>query len=301
MRRCIARAALLPILLSHGMASSLSIQTESAKVTIQRERGGSISWISGVDGNNLINIHDLGRLVQQSYYAGKKRDRQKEGQSPRWSPWSWNPVQGGSFQGESSQVDIFEKKDGQLFSRTTPKLWDMPDENAQAIMEQWTSFEPGMPEVVSVRNRVTCTRAADDDWGAAVDRHQELPAIYLVRSMRNAKIYIGDQEWEDYAMPHLGSAGWGRILPPRHAMAFFDDRGRGFAIYSPRADTPWNCGVVGDSSTEDPDASETVHVAPLATLAFGPDAVFDFRYWIILGDQETIARRLDELLARSPD
>ncbi len=282
------------------MAATLSLSQESATVKIEQDRGGAITWLSRGGGKNLINRHDLGRLIQQSYYAGKKRDRRDEGQSIAWSPWQWNPIQGGSFAGKPSEVEEFGKTDDTLHSRTVPKLWDMPDETAAAIMEQWTSFEPGSPHVLRVRNKLVCERSADDIWGGATGQHQELPAIYLVRSMRHARVYLGGGEWEDFEMPELSPSGWGRVKPPHRAMAFFDDQGRGLAIYSPRGDQAWNCGVVGSSKTEDPAAADTVHVAPLATVALGPDSVFEFNYWIILGDEETIARSLDELIAKYP-
>jgi hypothetical protein len=278
-------------------ANVLSLSSRDLTVRIDRTRGGSITWISAAGGANLINLHDLGRLVQQSYYAGAKLDRRAEGQSPHWSPWTWNPVQGGSFAHAPGIIQKFESRAGVLHSITRPKLWDMPDETAACVMEQWTEFEPGHTRVLRVTNTLRSQRRDDDRWGPAVPLHQELPAIYLVRAFAEARIYEGGGKWTDYAMPALANKGWGRPTVPRRAMAFFRADGLGFAIYSPSSDATWNCGVVGDSRSSDPKHAHTTHVAPIATVSLAPDATYSFRYWMLLGDAPTLSRLLDGLLA----
>lgn len=111
----------------------LFIENGVAKVGIDRSMGASITWLSWKGHpENTINIHDPGRLLQQSYYAGKTLDRTADGQSESWSPWSWNPIQGGGV-GSWARVTVFRKdSDGRLQSETVPKLWDMPGEEAEA-------------------------------------------------------------------------------------------------------------------------------------------------------------------------
>ena len=96
-------------------------------------------------------------------------------------------------------------------------------------------------------------------------------------------------------MPALSGRGWGRVTPPRRAMAFFNDAGLGVGVYSPSADTPWNCGVTGESASRDPAHADTVHVAPLATVALGRTGDYAFRYWLLVGDAPTLARAFDTL------
>lgn len=294
---------LLPLLLlpmSAFAADLLSLSSRDVTVKIDRDRGGSITWVSAAGGPNLINLHDLGRLIQQSYYAGARLDRRDEGQSSHWSPWSWNPIQGGSFAHAPGIIEKFESRAGVLHSVTRPKLWDMPDETADCVMEQQTEFEPGQTRVVRVTNTLRSRRPANDRWGGAVPLHQELPAIYLVRAFAEARVYAGEGKWTEFAMPALSGKGWGRPKVPSRAMAFFRPDGLGFAIYSPAADRTWNCGVVGDSLSSDPQHAHTTHVAPIATVKLAPDATYSFRYWMLLGDQATLARLLDDLLARHP-
>ncbi len=64
------------------------------RIGIDKRYGGAIVYAAAAGSTeNLINIHDKGRQIQQSYYAGRSLDRRADGQSPHWSPWTWNPVQ----------------------------------------------------------------------------------------------------------------------------------------------------------------------------------------------------------------
>ena len=83
--------------LTSATADDLSIiENEVARVGIDLDKGAAITWLSWKDyPKNMVNIADPGRLIQQSYYAGRRLDRTDKGQSKAWSPWSWNPIQGG--------------------------------------------------------------------------------------------------------------------------------------------------------------------------------------------------------------
>ena len=146
----------------------LTIDNGTIRVGIDREMGASITWLSSKGyPKNMVNIHDPGRLIQQSYYAGRSLDRSADGQSKSWNPWAWNPIQGGGV-GSWARVTRFEKRNGQiLYAETVPKLWDMPDEEAEAIMRQWTGFDEDLPDVLEVRCELLCQRKPGDRWGPA--------------------------------------------------------------------------------------------------------------------------------------
>jgi hypothetical protein len=155
----------------------LTINNGKFKVGIDRAKGASITWLSWAGyPKNIVNIADPGRLIQQSYYAGLTLDRTADGQSKDWKPWSWNPIQGG---GVSSWARVNEFKiinETTLYGETIPKLWDMPDEDASALMRQWTGFEPSMSNVIRVRCELNCSRTEPDRWGPPKPAHQEIPA-----------------------------------------------------------------------------------------------------------------------------
>jgi len=236
-------------------------------------------------------------LIQQSYYAGKSIDRRADGQHEAWSPWTWNPIQGGGVS-SWARVTRFEKlNENRMISETIPKLWDMPDEEADAVMLQGTEFEPGMPNVVRIPNRIVCKRKPDDRWGAAVPRHQELPACYFISAFRHTETYLGDGKWRSERQPP--GPPWGKANPPLRAMACFDDKGNGVAIYSPAAEGHWNFGPHRPYTPKaKPEDGPCVHLAPITTVLFGPTSTLEYRYWMIVATKEEIVERLDILIRK---
>ena len=165
----------------------------NVRVGIDRHKGGAITWLSWSQyRSNAVNHHDPGRLIQQSYYAGKSLDRTAEGQSKAWSPLPWNPIQGGGVGSWARVTELKQLKGPMLYCETVPKLWDMPNEEANAVMRQWTGFEPDMPDVVVVRCELISQRKPNDRWGDAGPRPQEIPACYFTRSFSTAKSYLGE-------------------------------------------------------------------------------------------------------------
>jgi hypothetical protein len=272
----------------------LTIDNGSVRIGIDRAKGGSITWLSwrGYP-QNAVNIADPGRLIQQSYYAGKSLERIAEGQSKAWSPWTWNPIQGGGV-GSWARVTHFERAESNtLYSVTVPKLWDMANEEAQASMRQWTAFEAGFSNAIVVRCEFVSQRSENDRWGPAVPRHQEIPACYFTRNFGVVKSYLGDGQWRVEVQPP--GPPWGHAEPPRKAMACFNDQGQGVAVFSPAATQPWNFGPHGTELTDQPTASPCLHIAPLDTVGLGPKSTYRYRYWLIVGDEAQIAATLHAL------
>ena len=273
------------------------IEHQSLKIGIDQSMGGSITHLSWAPtSKNVINSYDPGRLIQQSYYAGKRLNRQQEGQHKAWSPWTWNPIQGGGVQ-SWSRLTFFRKDERRrvLYTETIPKLWDMPNEEAQALMKQWTSFETGMPGVVVVKCELHCQRKIGDRWASACPNHQELPATYFTRNFDTFKTYQGAGQWETVTQK-IGPP-WGQTQSPRKAMACFNENNQGVAIFSPNS-IFWNFGPCGPREPSSPTAASCVHLAPVGILSLGEQSTVSYRYWLIVGTQEKITRRLDELWKR---
>lgn len=272
----------------------LVLDNGTVKIGVNRAMGASITWLSWEDfPHNLVNSADPGRLIQQSYYAGRSLDRRAEGQSPAWSPWSWNPIQGGGIGSWARVIHCQRLDDGTLYSETIPKLWDMPDEDAAAVMHQWTSFEPAMPNVVVVRCKFIAQREPNDRWGPASMTSQEIPACYFVRRLATIQSYLGDGQWREESQPP--GPPWGQAQPPRRAMACFSPGGQGVAIFSPTATQPWNFGPHGGGDSLDPAAGPCIHIAPIDRVSMGPQSTYSYRYWLVVGTADQIAERLDAL------
>ncbi len=277
----------------------LTIDNGSVKVGIDRSKGGAITWLSSnAYPENAVNVADPGRLIQQSYYAGKRLDRISEGQHKSWSPWTWNPIQGGGVgsqanKGTWASVTAFEKKDNTLYSETVPKLWDMPDEEAEAVMRQWTTFEPDMPGVVCVQCEFQSRRRDNDPWGEATNSPQELPACYFTRNFETVRSYLGDGKWR--AENQRPGPPWGKTSPPRKAMAMFERSGQGVAVFSPTSGESWNFGPHGGGLSTNPTDGPCMHVAPIDRVKIGHNSTFRYRYWLVIGNETEIASQLDSL------
>lgn len=277
-----------------GPDDLVRIDNRTVSVGIDPKMGGAISWLSWPDHpENAVNIHDPGRLIQQSYYSGQSVDRRADGQHARWSPWTWNPIQAGGVD-SWARVTKIDAKPNLIFAETIPKLWDMPNEEAAAVMRQWTGFEPGMPNVIGVRCDFESHRRPGDRWGdKAVPRHQELPASYFTRSFGTVKTYLGKVSWREE--PLAPGPPWGKVTPPRKTVACFDARGQGVAVFSPVTTGEWNIGAAGKGDSTDPKAAPCIHVAPLEAVRLGPKSRLQFRYWLIVGTEAEIVPRLDAL------
>lgn len=279
---------------AHRPGDHLFLDTGTVKVGLDRAKGASITWLSwAAHPRNIVNHADPGRLVQQSYYAGRSLDRKADGQNPSWSPWPWNPIQGGGVGSWARVTQLKRLDDGTVFGETIPKLWDMPDEEAEAVLRQWSALEPDMPNVVALRCEFVSRRQENDRWGAARPSPQEIPACYFSRKFDRFRSYVGDGKWREETQPP--GPPWGKAEPPRKAMACFDPNGQGVAIFSPAATQPWNFGPHGAGASDDPAVGPCVHIAPLDRVSMGPRTTYRYRYWLIVGTETQIAARLESL------
>jgi hypothetical protein len=287
-------AATAPKPFTTRAADPLFLDNGSIKIGIDRTRGAAITWLSWTAyPKNVVNIADPGRLIQQSYYAGLRLNRQSEGQHARWSPWSWNPIQGGGVSSWARVTEFRRVADHTLFAETIPKLWDMPDEEAAAVMRQWTAFEPGMANVIVVRCEFIARREDADRWGPAKLSPQEVPACYFTRNFSTVKSYLGGGAWRTESQPP--GPPWGKARPPRQAMACISRDGQGVAVFSPVATQLWNFGPHGARETDEPTAGPCMHVAPVDRVNLGPKSTYRYRYWLVVGSEQELADRLDAL------
>ena len=193
-----------------------------------------------------------------------------------------------------ARVKAFELRDNkELYAETVPKLWDMLDEEAAALMRQWTSFELSLPDVVVVRCEFVARRNDADRWGSPKSSHQEVPACYFTRNFSLIKSYLGDGAWRTETQPP--GPPWGKTRPPRNAMAVFASNGQGIGIYSPAATEPWNFAPHGGGTSDEPKAGPCVHVAPIDRAGLGPRSTYRYRYWLVVGTESQIATRLESL------
>ncbi|MDR0680775.1 MAG: T9SS type A sorting domain-containing protein [Dysgonamonadaceae bacterium] len=277
------------------------IQNEKLRLIQDTARGGAISYISLAGSErNLVNNADEGRYIQQSYYAGNSVDRQEEGQSPHWSPWTWNPIQCGDYARNRAQILETRQTADSTYVKCIPMQWDMDGMYAEAEMEQWTSLDGN---VVSVRCRLTCRRT-DDIYGENIPRDQEIPAVYPISALNNLYSYFGDAPFTGAAIVNteviqLESGFWGRYtpgngnFPSEKWMAFVDDNGWGLGVYSPQATEflAGRSGYAGGEST----SFWTGYIAPLRVEALMKNSVTEYSYYLVVGTLDEIRAKIYEI------
>ncbi|HAE24674.1 MAG TPA: hypothetical protein DCG33_04975 [Prevotellaceae bacterium] len=283
------------------------LELKNGKICLRQDltRGGAICYISktGAD-RNIVNIHDLGRYIQQSYYAGKSVNRRPEGQAKVWSPWSWNPIQVGDHKGNPAIILDSKKEGNTLYVKCIPMQWDMTDKPAEAVMEQWTTLEG---TVIKVRNRLTCQRT-DTIYGEGTHNSQEIPAVYPISSLNRLYGYFGDapftNEEIDTTEVHEIIVGdpdhfWGVYNHVTEKwMAFVDDSGWGMGVYSPSA-TGFLAGRAGSSRQGESADAETSYIAPTRTQVMMKNSVVEYEYYLIVDNIDKIRKQIYKIHTKS--
>lgn len=269
----------------------LQIDNDTLHLKLDLTRGGAICYLSLSGTNrNIVNIHDEGRYIQQSYYGGKVVNRQDDGQAPEWSPWAWNPIQVGDCHKNRAQILEQSKTGNALYVKCIPMLWDMDNKAAEATMEQWTSLHGN---VIKVRNKLTCFRT-DSIYSEDATNNQELPAVYPISYLKNLYSYLGDSPFtgepcDSLKVKNLRSGFWGRYkddVVTENWMAFVDDNLWGLAVYTPICSN-FLAGMAGDPGFEAMDEA-TSYIAPIKDANLKKNSVYEYDYYLIVGELNEI-------------
>ncbi|MCF8104305.1 MAG: hypothetical protein K9K64_02370 [Desulfohalobiaceae bacterium] len=273
------------------------------------KHGGSLTYLgrSGTD-KNLINNHDLGRQIQQSYYAGPNTRRLTQGQHPSWSPWPWNPTQSGDAYGHPSRVLKADKDRHQAYVKTRPNLWDMDNEPCACTMETWVELQG---KAAVVRNRLQIQE--DVPAWQSQPRHQEMPAVYTIASLSRIMTYVGDAPWTRAPLtrivkkpiPGRENFPWNywpseQYPGPATEMwaAAVNEAGFGLGVFMAEAEL-FIGGTVGRPGQQSPRASATTYIAPLQTMTLEPGDEVEYTYVLILGDLDEIRSAVYERMEKN--
>jgi len=250
------------------------------KVGVDLERGGSIGFLADAkNGRNVVNTHDLGRWVGQSYYAGPKPFGTAH---PAWKDWPWNPVSAGDVYGNASKL-LEKKSDGKTLSvKSIPMQWALKNEPADCTFETWITLAG---RTVQVRNRLTNQRK-DQKQYPAMD--QELPAVYTIGKLHRLKTYTGDRPFTDDALKEIpklqaeeGKPKWSPFFATEHWAALVDDDDWGLGVIHPRV-VRFLGGFQGKPNTGGPDDDPTGYVAPVRQEILDHNIVYECRCTLVL-------------------
>lgn len=268
--------------------------TKTTEVDFKSKVGTSSFSYNTSSSVNLINAHDTGRLVQQSYY-GTGSYPYEPGMYGE-AVWNYNPVQGGNLYNEASKIVDIKVTSNEIYIKCRPLDWAKEKQYiTPSYMEAWYTLENGMM-------RATC-RFVDFSGYPSVTTTQELPAFYCVEPLNDFVYFTGGDAWSDsntqQTITDLGF--WGTATDQDYICnenwgAFKGDDADSFAmgIYCP-GQTLFHTGVYygGDGATrcstttpatEDP----TSYIGVVDTLHFRSFNPISYCYYLKTGTIDTI-------------
>lgn len=258
------------------------ISNGQISVGLKPESGGAIAWVAAEpNGKNLVNSHDRGRLIQQSYYG------QADGSLWDKQPWRWNPVQGGDWRGRSAKVLESSIAGSKAYIKTLPKHWASGEDLHTTTMQQWIELDG---PVVHIKYRFE-QRGGNDH----PPTHQELPAVFVQAKLRNLVLYDGAQPWTDGPLTRSVPA-WPNEYKKmtEHWAAYVDGTDSGLGIYVPVA-SELTCYRFGSNEKA---AGACSYLAPIRTFAIGRDFDWQYDVFVTVGTLKEIRARFVELHAR---
>lgn len=257
----------------------LFIDNGVLKLGVKKTWGAGVAWLS-LSGSerNVINAHDHGRLVQQSYYG------EKDGSDWNGQPWTWNPVQGGDWKGRAARVEKLEHGGDWLESTSIPKHWANGEDILDARFHQRIELK-GPAAVI----RFTMTYTGQK---AHPKTHQEIPAVFVAPELDTLVYCDKGEPWTNAPLTRR-KPGWpneyGRPVEPW--AAYVDASGRGVGVCVPAMES-FTCYRFA-ADTGSPAACS--YVAPLTTFAITPGTTFSYTCYLTLGTEGEIRARFQEL------
>lgn len=182
------------------------VENDRFKVGVHLSWGGGINYVEDKTANisglkNLVNSHDTGRLIQQSFYGTADNGEYKAGTFMD-SKWVYNPVQGGDQYGNSSRLIDVRFGDGFLYIKAQPQDWSNNNFLTPSYMENTYTVTD---DYIRVDNRFVDFSGWEHRFAG-----QELPALYTVSYLSRFTWYDGVDSWTDAELSHRDDLNfWG--------------------------------------------------------------------------------------------
>jgi len=246
------------------------------RIGVDRSRGAGIGYLSpSTTHGNVLNHFDEGRFIQQSYYG------KKDGSMWNGKPWNYNPVQGGSWKGDSSQILEFHKHNLEqtIFSRVQPRHWATGAACPEAVMQQTISLDGEVARV-----QFQWTYSGENQMLA---RHQEMPAVFVDAALEN--LVYRDQGKLERRVPQwpneygTASGQW---------FAYVDKSDWGIGVFTPGT-TSFTCYRAKGNGKQGPQGSACSYVAPLRTFSLSTGQVVRYDVYLTLGKLADIEKRFN--------
>ena len=289
--------------------TTLYVSGNKYTLGIDLKWGGTINYVADntckIDGvENLVNKHDTGRLIQQSYYGIEEVEGEyTPGSFNGNDRWPYNPVQGGDRGNYSSRLIDVVVEEGRVYIKAQPMDWGKVDEITQSYMENTYIIED---DYIRVDNRFV-----DFSGWEHQTRSQELPAFYTISYLDTFVWYGGTEPWTDgaleykYDLPFWGDAANNGQCTFTYKesnnetwSAFVNSSGSfGIGLYVPNTDYlkagrhEYNS---ADGGTKDASANPCSYIAPINHLKLVAYEALEYSYLLATGSVEEIRSTFKE-------
>ncbi len=266
---------------ANGDAGVESIENGRLRVGVDLSRGGTISLLARLpDGENLINTADLGRQVQQSYYAGPQPFGEAH---PNWKNWAWNPIGTGDVYGHPSRVLQHTRTGASLYVKSIPMQWALNNVPGECEFETWIRLEG---DAVRVRCRLTNHRPDPEQYPAM---EQELPALYTIGKLYRLFTYDGAAPFTGGDLTQVKNAGppWAYWRGGESWAALLNDAGWGVGMVHPGV-TRFIGGFAGSPNVGGSRDGSTGYIAPLRREILDSNITYTYEYTLVVGTLKRI-------------
>ena len=274
------------------------VENDFLRLGVRLAWGGGISYIydkkcpvAGLE--NLINQHDTGRLVQQSYYGTQKIEGVYDPGEFLGHAWNYNPVQGGDKGGTHSRLIDFMVDGTSIYVKTQAKDWGNVDVLTPSYMENKYALDGN---VVNTYNRFVDFSGYKHPFFL-----QELPAFYTVSYLDTFVYYYGKAPWTGDALlfkdslPDWTSAtdgGENVFQIPRGntetwAAWVNTDDNYGIGVYTPNVDV-FHAGRYKYNKSKSAEDDATNYFAPRGEIKLVSYEPLEYSYLITTGTVEDI-------------
>lgn len=259
---------------------NMFIDNGQIRLGVDMESGGSIFYFSeSKKERNLLNHHDRGRFVQQSYYGDE------DGSMWAGKNWRWNPVQGGDYKGRPAKVLEHKSSEKSLYVKSVPVHWATGLDITDSTMEQWITLSG---DIAHIRYRFTYQGKK-----AHKPRHQEMPAVFVDYALPNLVFYNGKKPWRNDKVARV-VPGWPneRHKTTEHWAAFVDDKDWGVGVYTPGTSVMTCYRYKGKPG---PKGSGCSYFSPIRTLAIKNGTVLEYDVYLTIGNVVQIRSRFKKI------
>lgn len=289
-----------PVAGTNEAGSTSFVENKFIRVGITLKWGGAITHVSVPGGPNIINSHDLGRQIQQSYYSGPPNyQRVGKQKSPHWGGFPWNPIQTGDAFNNGSEVLEHRATSDELYVKTIPKLWPMNNDAGECVMETWITLLAGGPKF-TYRARLTNARSDKTQYRGS---NQEVPAVYVNGPWHRLMAYTGDRPFTGGALSeirndHKEGWPWVNSLPTECWAALVKEDGTGIGVCL-RKPMEFHGGFAGQRGTGDEKSGNTGYMSPITTEILDHNIVYEYGCTFVVGSLDEIRAEAGCLASRS--